>query len=64
MDKEEKYEEALKFAKMLVKKGKAEEILAYYLAEEWEKSEEIMNLDISTFKLINEIELNFNRRNY
>ena len=49
---------------MLVKKGKAEEILAYYLAEEWEKSEEIMNLDISTFKLINEIELNFNRRNY
>ena len=62
-DKEGKYEEALKFAKILVKKGKAEEILAYYLAEDWEKSEEIMSLDLLTFKLINEIEGNFNRRN-
>ena len=63
IDREKKYEEALKFAEMLVKKGKAEEILAYYLAEDWEKSEEIMSLDLLTFKLINEIEGTYNRRN-
>ena len=62
-NKEGKYEEALKFTEMLVKKGKAEEILAYYIAEDWEKSEKIMSLDLLTFKHINEIEGTFNRRN-